>query len=81
MNVTDDDMKKAFRAFRKRLKVTQLDEDSKLGHSPLTGKKSSVVAIQPPLGFGREVWEVLADKGFLKREGGGLYSVVEGKNL
>src|SRR5258706_533306 len=37
MPVTDEDMKKALKAFRKRMKMTQLDEDSRLGHSPLTG--------------------------------------------
>ena len=30
-------------------------------------------------GFGREIWEELADKGFLKRDSGGFYELVEGK--
>ena len=44
MPVTEDDMKKALKAFRKRMKMTQLDEDSRLGHSPLTGAKSKIVS-------------------------------------
>jgi len=38
-----------------------------------------VVSIQPPSGFGREIWEELADKGFLKRDGRGFYELVEGR--
>ena len=70
MAATEEELRKALKAFKKRMKLTQLDDDSKLGHSPLTGKRETVVAIQPPTGFGREVWEELAEKGFLKRDGG-----------
>jgi hypothetical protein len=78
MPSTDDELKKAMKAFKKRLKLTRLDDDSKLGHSPLTGtNKGRVVAIQPPSGFGRAIWEELADKGLLKRDGTGFYELVE----
>jgi hypothetical protein len=76
---TDNELKKAFKAFKKRLKMTQLDDDSKLGHSPLTGNRTQVLAIQPPSGFGREIWEELVAKGFLKNDGGGFYALVPGK--
>ncbi len=79
MAATDDELKKALKAFKKRLKLTQLDEDSHLGRSPMTGAKSQVVSIQPPTGFGREIWEELTEKGFLKRDGGGFYALVPGK--
>jgi hypothetical protein len=79
MPSTDEELKKALKAFKKRLKLTQLNDDSRLGHSPLTGKREVVHAIQPPTGFGREVWEELAEKGFLKRDGGGFYVLVPGK--
>ncbi|HLL90122.1 MAG TPA: hypothetical protein VK324_12545 [Tepidisphaeraceae bacterium] len=80
MPSSEEDMKKALRAFRKRLKLTQLDDDSRLGHSPLSGSgRSKVVAIQPPAGFGKEVWEELAAAGFLKRDGNGFYQLVAGK--
>ena len=81
MPVTEEDMKKALKAFRKRLKMTQLDEDSRLGHSPLTGAKSKIVSMQPPAGFGKEVWEELANRGFLKRDGVGFFEIVEGKSF
>ena len=48
MPATDDELKRALKAFKKRLKLTQLDEDSRLGHSPLTGARSRIVSIQPP---------------------------------
>jgi hypothetical protein len=79
MPASEEDLKKALKAFRKRLKLTQLEEDSHLGHSPLTGAKSQIVSIQPPAGFGKEIWEELADKGFLKRDGIGFFSLVPGK--
>ena len=82
MPSTDEDMKKALKAFKKRLKLTRLDEESKLGRSPLTGTgQNRIVSIQPPIGFGKEIWEELADRGFLKRDGIGFYEVVEGKNF
>jgi hypothetical protein len=76
---TDEEMKKALKVFKKRLKLTQLDDDSKLGHSPLTGSRTQIVSIQPPAGFGKEVWEQLADQGYLKRDGIGFYCLVPGK--
>ena len=79
MPSTDEELKKALKAFKKRLKLTRLDDDSKLGRSPLTGAKTKVVSIQPPAGFGREIWEELADKGYLKRDTSGFYELVEGK--
>jgi hypothetical protein len=79
MPATEDELRRALKAFKKRMKLTQLDDDSRLGRSPLTGSRSTVVAIQPPSGFPREIWEELADKGFLKREGIGFYALVPGK--
>ena len=76
---TEEELKKALKAFKKRMKLTQLDDDSKLGHSPLTGAKGKVVSIQPPAGFGKEIWEELAAKGYLRRDGIGFYELVPGK--
>ena len=79
MPATEAELKQALKAFKKRIKLTQLDEDSRLGRSPLTGSKSTIVSIQPPHGFTREIWEELADKGFLQRDGIGFYALVPGK--
>lgn len=79
MPATEEELRKALRAFKKRLKLTQLDDESKLGRSPLTGASDRIVSIQPPVGFGREIWEELAEKGYLKRDGVGFYELVPGK--
>jgi hypothetical protein len=80
MAYTEEELRKALKAFKKRLKLTRLDSDSKIGHGPLSGTgKTEIVAIQPPVGFGREIWEELADKGFLRRDTAGFYELVEEK--
>lgn len=78
MPVNPDDLKRALKAFKKRLKLTRLDEDSRLGHGPLSGTgRSQILAIQPPNGFSREVWEELVSQGQLRSAGYGLYELAE----
>jgi len=80
MPSSEEDLKKALKAFKKRLKLTRLDDESKIGHGPMSSSgHGKIVSIQPPAGFGREIWEELADKGYLKRDGVGFYELVEGK--
>lgn len=74
--VNEADLNSALKAFRKRLKVTQLDEESKLGARIVGSKKASVVAITPPTQFPRAIWEALAERGKLKRAGSGLYELI-----
>ena len=72
-------LKKAMKAFRKRLKLTRLDEESKLGVGPFSGGKASgIVAITPPVSFPTEVWEKLAELGRLKKSGRGFYELADG---
>lgn len=75
--ISDDQLKHAMTAFKKRLKLTKLDQESKLGvNRPMTaGKKSDVMGIIPPNQFPREVWKELAKRGTLKDMGGGFYSL------
>ncbi|MHC4948900.1 MAG: hypothetical protein ACYTG1_11655 [Planctomycetota bacterium] len=75
---TREELKRAMKAFRKRLKLTRLDEESRLGRNPLTGgKHSSVVAIMPPRQYAAEVWNELVRQGKLKDAGNGFYELVE----
>lgn len=75
---TQKELKAAFKAFKKRLKLTQLDDDSKLSQRPTTsGGSSAIVAIQPPNQFGKAVWDELVKQGKLKKAGGGMYELVE----
>ncbi len=79
--VPPDTLKSALKAFRKRLKRMQLDEDSRLGgHGAMTsGRRTEVKAIQPPdpERFPRAVWDELAKQGKLKAVGYGLYQLLE----
>ena len=78
MPSTEAEMKRALGAFKKRLKMIRLDDDSRLGHGPMSsGRREKVVSIQPPSGFGRAVWEELADLGYLKRDTSGFYEVTD----
>jgi hypothetical protein len=73
-----DELRAALKAFKKRLRLTQLGEDSKLSRSPLTGgRRTDVVAILPPSQFPQEVWEELVKKGKLKSAGHGMYELKE----
>lgn len=70
-------IKTAYKAFKKRLKLTQLVEDSKVSTRQMTGGSTSdIVAIQPPVDFPPEVWRELIKQGKLKQAGGGLLELV-----
>ena len=74
-----DELKHALKAFKKRLKLTRLDYQSKLGYGPMTnGGGPGVVAIMPPHQFPPAVWEELARQKKLKHLGHGLYELVAG---
>ena len=73
---TEDERKRALKAFKKRLKLTVLDEESGLSRG--NNKKSGVTGITPPTGHPPGVWEELVTLGKLKRDMGGTYSVVPG---
>jgi len=73
-----EEIKAAFKAFKKRLKLTQLDEDSNLSRSPMTaGSRTNIVAIQPPSQFPQAVWDELVKQGKLKSAGHGMYELAE----
>jgi hypothetical protein len=76
--VTPERLKAAFKAFKRRLKVTQLEAESKISGGPLSGgRRSIIVAIMPPTGFPKEVWDALVKQGKLKNAGSGTYELVE----
>ena len=69
---TKETLTRAMKALKKRLKLTRLDDESRLG---MGSKTSRIAGITPPSGFGPDIWEELVAKGKLKREGGGTYSM------
>jgi hypothetical protein len=77
--ITPAVLKSAMKAFKKRLKLTALDDDSNLGRGPLSGGPTGVFAIQPPSQFPREVWEELCRQGKLRDSGHGMYELAKGE--
>jgi hypothetical protein len=75
---TAEELKKAFKAFRKRLKLTRLDAESNLGGGPLSsGRSSGIVAITPPGDYRQAVWDALVKQGKIRPAGRGTYEIVE----
>ena len=73
-----EELKRALKAFKKRLKLTRLDDESRLGYGSMTGGgRSGIVAITPPNQYPIAVWEELVKQGRLRRSGNGLYEPVQ----
>ncbi len=67
-----EELDRALKAFKKRLKLTRRDNESSYGSArALTGGKvSGIVAVSPPTGFPPEIWDELVRIGKLKRTPG-----------
>ena len=72
---TEEELKKAYKAFKKRLKLARLDDAS--GLSPGT-KTSKIAGITPPGGHPAGIWDELVVLKRLKNEGHGTYTTVDG---
>ena len=76
--IEKEELKKALKAFKKRLKLHRLDDESRLSYGAMTkGEGSAIAGIRPPDQFPTEVWEELVKKGRLKAHGHGTYSIVQ----
>ncbi len=71
---TEEELKRAYKAFKKRLKLARLDDESGLSRG---SKRSTIAGITPPNGFPPGIWEELVAQGRLKREGSGTYSLAQ----
>jgi hypothetical protein len=71
---TDEELKKAFKAFKKRLKLARLDDESGLSKG---SKRSAIAGITPPGGFPAGIWDELVRQGKLRNEGHGMYSLAQ----
>ena len=74
-DISPEILRRAMKAFKKRLKLTALDEDSRLGKGAFSGGPTGTCAIQPPDRFPIEVWEELKRQGKLRSSGHGLYEI------
>jgi hypothetical protein len=72
-----EELKSALKAFKKRLKLTRLDNESRLSGGLLSGRAGDIVAISPPNQFPQAVWDELVRQGKLKKMGGGTYGLVQ----
>ena len=73
------ELKAAMKAFRKRLKLTCLDDQSRIGVGPMSsGRQSGIVGITPPDQYPPSVWEELTRQGRLKYAGNGQYELGDG---
>ncbi|MGD8450583.1 MAG: hypothetical protein PVJ57_02095 [Phycisphaerae bacterium] len=71
-------VKNAFKAFKKRLKLARLDDESRLGHGPMSGGgRSGIVAITPPAKYPPAVWDELVRQGKLRKGGYGMYELAD----
>jgi hypothetical protein len=78
-NFDPEVLRKAIRAFRKRQALTQLDDESKLGHSPLSkGADPRLAPITPPTEWPEPVWQELVRQGRLRYIGQGFYELPKG---
>ncbi len=69
-----EELKLALKAFNRRLRLTRLDDESRLGHGAMTGGgKSGIVAITPPNEYPRAMWDELVRQGKLRYSGHGLF--------
>ena len=57
---TEEELKRAYKAFKKRLKLARLDDES--GLSP-GSKRSGIAGITPPAGHPPGIWEELVAQG------------------
>jgi len=65
-------LKRAVKAFRKRLKLGRLDEESRIGGAFSKGERSGMMGIVPPDSYGPEVWSELVRVGRLLEIGHGV---------
>jgi hypothetical protein len=76
--IPPEELRRALQAFKKRLKLMRLDEESKFNVGPMSGgKPSSIVAITPPNQYPRAVWDALVEQGRLKRVSQGQYELIQ----
>ncbi|HEY2838342.1 MAG TPA: hypothetical protein VGJ26_04290 [Pirellulales bacterium] len=74
--ITPEILKSAYNAFKKRWKLTRLDQESRIGRGPMSaGQKSTIDGIIPPNQFPLAVWEALAKQGRIKYSGSGFYAM------
>lgn len=72
-----EELDRALKAFKKRLKLTRRDNESSFASRATTGGRvSGIFAIGLPDGFSAEVWGELVRLNKIKRAGGNTFELV-----
>lgn len=75
---TKETLQRAMKALKKRMKLTRLDDESRLGHDAMSrGGRSAITGVQPPPQYPAEVWQALAAKGRIRLDRHGLAEILE----
>lgn len=72
---SEEELKAAYKAFKKRIKIKQLDHDSRVGRAPTSSGSTKIAAIEPPNQYGKEVWDALVAQKKLNYCGHGMYEM------
>lgn len=72
--ISPEVLKKAYKAFKKRLKLAQLDDSSVAGGALSSGSKG-LTDVRPPDQYPPAVWHELVRQGKIKDAGYGLYEL------
>ena len=68
--------KRAMKAYKKRLKLARLDDESTIGGGSMSGgRQSGIVAVSPPNQYPKEVWDEMVQQGRLVRGERGMYEL------
>lgn len=72
-------LKRALKAYRKRLKLARLDDESSGSRNPLSkGEHSAILGVKPPEQYDPEIWDMLIAQGKLRDAGHGLLELTTG---
>ena len=71
-----ENLRRAMKAFKKRLKLTRLDDESVLRHGSIDKSRGAgILAVRPPDSYPQAVWDKLVELGKLQNAGDGLYQI------
>lgn len=75
-SLDQDNLKRALKAFRRKLKTLRRDDESQLGNRYVTaGRTSNITAITPPSQYPMAVWNKLTELGRLQQAGGPTFEL------
>jgi len=76
-----ENLRRAMKAFKKRLKLTRLDDESSLGHGSIDKSRGAgITAVRPPDRYPQAVWDKLVELGKLRNAGDSLYEIQQDNN-